>query len=605
MAIAGNGRLLAGFDGSGTLTTLTAPHLDYPQHIRLSRLGLTQPGRTAPGQWLDAAGWKHDQDYLLGTNILCTRSLHSVSKLKIEQRAAAIEDMLLIGFRFDSVSLEGMTLVWELGLQLGGQPLANTIVYVPDSAIVTAYHREHALGIAARPAIDRVRVRSGASSGWGESGGGRIAAVGEVTAQCFVPVPLDRLILVVIAVGLSAPNVPPPLGEGQGGGCGRLGRSADWPAELQPRSVQRVARPGALEAEASDCYERSLLTITQLADRSGALIAGPPVDARFEHSGGYAYCWPRDGGYIAHALDIAGPHGAAHAFFEWVLAVQPRDGIWKQRYYADGALAPCWAEHQLDETGTVLWALDQHLRINPDPVLLRAGVEAARKAYREIERMAAADGWPPVTQNLWEDQDAVHLYTLAALLAASRAWLGHARSLGDAGATAVLELAESKLQQALSDWPVEPRTGALARALLPSKGTSHRLPDFTADASLLGLSVPFGVLDVDDPRLQATVASIERDLATPAGRVRRFRSDRYRGGNPWPLCSLWLAWHYVRAGARSTAMRLYRQVLADRTSAGLLPEQVDARTGRALWVVPLPWAHAWFVLVSNAILAMP
>jgi GH15 family glucan-1,4-alpha-glucosidase len=124
-------------------------------------------------------------------------------------------------------------------------------------------------------------------------------------------------------------------------------------------------------------------------------------------------------------------------------------------------------------------------------------------------------------------------------------------------------------------------------------------PDFTVDASLLGLSVPFGILDPTDRRLTATVEAMERDLVTSTGRVRRYVGDTYRGGNAWPLLGLWLAWHKLRVGDRRPALRLYRRVLSDRTPAGLIAEQVDARTGQALWVVPLPWAHAWFLVVSH------
>jgi len=155
------------------------------------------------------------------------------------------------------------------------------------------------------------------------------------------------------------------------------------------------------------------------------------------------------------------------------------------------------------------------------------------------------------------------------------------------------------MSEALAAWPVHPRTGALARAVLQAGG--HRQPDFTPDASLLGLSVPFEVIEATDPRLRATVASIERTLLTREGRLRRYLNDRYRGGNPWPLLTLWLAWHHLRTGRRAQALRLYRRVLGDRTPPGLLAEQVDARTGQALWVVPLPWAHAWFLQVSHAL----
>jgi GH15 family glucan-1,4-alpha-glucosidase len=296
----------------------------------------------------------------------------------------------------------------------------------------------------------------------------------------------------------------------------------------------------------------------------------------------------------------AGRPVAARAFFEWVLPLQPPDGLWKQRYFADGELAPSWALHQLDETGTVLWALDQHLAEQFDSGLQSRGLEAATRAFQGVTRLAAETGWPPLTENLWEDQQGAHVYTLAALLAGAHSWHQRARTLADRPAIAVLGHAEQRLQQALADWPVENQTGALARALVGGRGTAGLHPDFTPDASLLGLGVPFEVLKPHDLRLERTVQVIERALTTPSGRVRRYRGDRYMGGNPWPLCGLWLAWHHLRAGRRDAGLRLYRRALGDRTPSGLFPEQVNARTGQARWVVPLPWAHAWFLLVTAA-----
>jgi len=260
--------------------------------------------------------------------------------------------------------------------------------------------------------------------------------------------------------------------------------------------------------------------------------------------------------------------------------------------------------HQLDESGAVLWGLDHHLRVAWDGRLAERGLAAAVRTFLTVTQMAAETGWPPVTQNLWEDTDAVHLYTLAALLSAASAWAARARDSENREAASLLARCEERLRTALDGWPVEPRNGALARALV----RDHRVelvPDFTPDVSLLGLSVPFGVLPADDARLASTVRAIEKTLVMPSGRVRRYRGDTYRGGNPWPLFGLWLAWHYLRAGRTRDALPLYDRALQDRTATGLLAEQVDARTGEALWVVPLAWAHAWFLEATHAMIPPP
>jgi GH15 family glucan-1,4-alpha-glucosidase len=402
-----------------------------------------------------------------------------------------------------------------------------------------------------------------------------------VSAELRLRLQRGQRILLVLALGHPSEVVPKMITLRE-----NLERSRGWPAELAPTSAKGP----------SPITQRSVLTIRQLVDRSGAILAGPPIDQGFSQSGGYAFCWPRDGAFIAQGLDTVGDHKTARNFFSWALSVQPEDGIWKQRYYADGTEAPCWATHQLDETGTLLWALDQHLQAAFDEELMERGLKAAVRAYRAIARLAKESGWPPKTQNLWEDQEGTHLYTLAALLAGARAWNTRIRASKEEGAD-VFARAESHLEEALASWPVQEKTGVMARAIVATpRGLK---PDFTMDASLLGLSVPFGILDRTDARLTSTIEALERDLVNSSGRVLRYAGDTYRGGNAWPLLGLWLAWHKLRAGDKQAAVRLYRRVLDDQTPSGLIAEQVDARTGAAVWVVPLPWAHAWFLVLSH------
>lgn len=601
-ATVGNGRLLAGFNGAGVLRTLTGPHLDHAQHIHSSSLRLDGIGSNGMPRRLSGPGWRHEQAYLPGTNVLQTRST-APNGLTMEQRAVAISDALVIGIEFcrGSRSRAGITLVWELGLQVGGRLHANALRYLPDSDALIAYQREFGMAVGSTPALARVLTRDRGLGGTNASrqGGVPITAIGQVTAELHLRLQRSQRTLVVLALGHPSEVLPKMIKLRQDLQGGR-----EWPAELAPKPangripIARGSAPeiGIVRAEAAACYERSVLTIRQFADRSGAILAGPPIDEGFTKSGGYAFCWLRDGAFIAHGLDAAGEQDAARNFFNWALTVQPEDGIWKQRYYADGMQAPSWATHQLDETGTLLWALDQHLKRAFDTKLMDRGIKAAVRAYRSMSRLGKESGWPPRTQNLWEDQEGTHLYTLAALLAGARAWHARIQAPKEEGAD-VLARAESQLEKALASWPVQEKTGGLARAMVATDGGMK--PDFTVDTSLLGLSVPFGILDPTDARLTVTIEAIERDLVSSGGRVRRYGGDTYRGGNAWPLLGLWLAWHKLRAGDRPAALRLYQRVLNDRTSAGLIAEQVDARTGRALWVVPLPWAHAWFVEVSH------
>src|SRR5260370_32805387 len=154
-------------------------------------------------------------------------------------------------------------------------------------------------------------------------------------------------------------------------------------------------------------------------------------------------------------------------------------------------MAASRAVHETDEAGAVLWARDHHIRITYTPELVKPGLTAAVRAFRGISRLAAETGWPPVTQNLWEDQDGGHLYTLGALLAAATAWTARAHDAHDREAVSLLARCEEGLRAALEAWPTDKRTGALARALIPARGVEP-VQEFTPCVGLLGRSVPLG-----------------------------------------------------------------------------------------------------------------
>ena len=119
--------------------------------------------------------------------------------------------------------------------------------------------------------------------------------------------------------------------------------------------------------------------------------------------------------------------------------------------------------------------------------------------------------------------------------------------------------------------------------------------------SILGLSIPFGVFSPDDPRILASAEAVFTYLSSPVGGIRRYEDDHYRGGNPWVICTLWLALQDLAAGKQERALEFYNWVLEHRTSLDLLPEQVDCKAGKPCWIVPLGWSHAMFILATQAL----
>jgi GH15 family glucan-1,4-alpha-glucosidase len=138
--------------------------------------------------------------------------------------------------------------------------------------------------------------------------------------------------------------------------------------------------------------------------------------------------------------------------------------------------------------------------------------------------------------------------------------------------------------------------------------------DTTIDASLAGLWL-FGMYAPEDLRIASTMQAIKERLwiKTTVGGIARYENDYYQQvsrdienvpGNPWLVCTLWLA-EYACATAQTLndlkpAMDILQWTAAHALPSGVLAEQLHPYTGTRLSVSPLTWSHATFVdVVQN------
>ena len=68
------------------------------------------------------------------------------------------------------------------------------------------------------------------------------------------------------------------------------------------------------------------------------------------------------------------------------------------------------------------------------------------------------------------------------------------------------------------------------------------------------------------------------------------------GKDPWTAPTAWVAWSLAALGDRRTALGLLATLRRAATSAGALPERVDAETGVPSSTTPLAWPHALAIL---------
>jgi GH15 family glucan-1,4-alpha-glucosidase len=140
--------------------------------------------------------------------------------------------------------------------------------------------------------------------------------------------------------------------------------------------------------------------------------------------------------------------------------------------------------------------------------------------------------------------------------------------------------------------------------------------DPVIDASLYG-TFAFGAYTPDDERVVATMKAVRDRLwcKTEVGGVARYEGDYYHAvsqdlanvpGNPWFICTMWLALHVVHKAKTveelQEAVEILEWVDAHKLPSGVLAEQVNPYTNAPMSVSPLTWSHATVVDVVQSYL---
>ena len=372
-----------------------------------------------------------------------------------------------------------------------------------------------------------------------------------------------------------------------------------------------------------DLYHRSIQVILQNQADSGAYIASPNFPS-------YAYCWLRDGSFIAHAMDRVGEHSSARAFFQWVDRVircyawkvdrvldrlekgQPLDDsdCLHTRYTLEGEEAASeWWNFQLDAYGTWLWALAEHVAITGDTAFLTEVAESVRITVRYLSAL-----WMFPNYDCWEEHPQyIHPHTLAAIYAGLRA-----TETADAHLTPTTtsDLPHAHVADEIRCFVLEHgvQDGHLVKHISPPGETAsvRGQPAAIVDASLIGVATPYRLLPPDGTIMRATVDCIEADLHVPGGGVHRYLADTYYGGGEWTLLAAWLGWYYIEVEEWERARELLHWIEAQADADGHLPEQVSAHLlapdryaeWEARWgpvAKPLLWSHAMYLILYHAL----
>ncbi len=397
-----------------------------------------------------------------------------------------------------------------------------------------------------------------------------------------------------------------------------------------------------------DLFKRSLLVLRTQINNTGAIIAANDSDIMQFSRDTYSYMWPRDGALVAAALDATGFPDVARSFYSFCARIIAEPGFFLHKYNPDGSAGSSWhpwvsdGEPQLpiqeDETALVIWALWRHYVRYRD-------IEFVRPLWMNLI-MKAADflvrfrdphtDLPLPSYDLWEERWGVHAFTVASVFGGLDAARQFAACFGDKRRAAIYGETATKMRAAFCKHFWSEQDGRFLRRIVPRNrkrvarmmadilaGRTPQLEekpvkgdgkfadgefelDSTIDSSIYAIFA-MGMLSVHDERVERTMCAIEQRLwvNTPVGGLARYENDYYHRvtedsgsvpGNPWFICTLWLAeWKIAKARTAAElreALPIFEWVANHALPSGVLAEQVHPLTNAPLSVSPLTWSHA-------------
>ena len=408
-----------------------------------------------------------------------------------------------------------------------------------------------------------------------------------------------------------------------------INTKAYWRKYVKQHNGLKIKEPeNSYDERIYEIYKRSILLFPLLTNaETGAIIASPEIDENFTKCGRYAYCWPRDAVFMTKAMDILKMNKETEKFYKvFCQRTQSKNGMWEQRFYTDGKLAPCWG-YQIDETASVVFGVYEHYKYTNSEKFLKDNLQMCEKATDFLKRYVKDwvesafknDGQGidnsqidskdnlqahkyHVSYDLWEMCEGVHLYSLASIYSAFTNMLKIYDVLGkDVSDFENNRLKQEKVEKSkkeIEKLQLEIKKYINKYLYDEEKKSYVRNPeDKKMDISIIGAVTPFEVFKPKEKKVQNTIERINLSLRTYTGGYQRFENDNYMNGNPWPIANLWMTLYYLETGEKKKAKETFDFVIKTAGKHYLLGEQVNNETLKPNWVIGLGWSHAMFVIV--------
>lgn len=602
--LTGNGRLLLTLNSDGEWMQLFHPFAGQYQHLREMRLGVYD-AQEEEFRWLrKEKGFEVHQGYPDGGNTCLTRWEGHGLEVEARDHVHPNHDLVVRTITAKAKSPRELRLFAYHSLTISESMYQDTAFYNEPSDSIVHYKRSHYFEFFSIPGFDDCgcgeHTLKGLQGSWVDAEDGKLEGrtISHGAADSILQWNVragphgSEPVRLFLAVGRNLADTQRLRGFATTGDPSRFEREAHryWTNWLHRRNLKV---PNELGEAARDLYHRSVFVMRDATSHNGSIIASP--DTRSLSWGGdtYNYCWWRDGAYIAKAMDEAGLYELTHHFLKFAQQTQHEQGYWAHRHFPDGSFGSTWHPPpfiQIDQTASVVSAAWHHYKRRTDLDLLLDLWPMIKNAANFLANFRdPGTGLPAASWDLWEERNAIHAYSTAAVIHALERAARIAEELGKEPGRWREAGQEMRHAAVKHFWDSQ---HGFARSLGPR--------DDKTDASVL-LALKLGLVPWTDEKARRTVDRVEEKLWVKAtGGLARYEGDQYYGHqNPWIICTLWLAEARLMLGDAGRARELIGWCVKHASPTQLLPEQVDARTGQPTSVTPLVWSHSTFVDVVN------
>ena len=618
-AIIGNKNVRATFSKKGELLRLYYPSIDYRQFIDELVAGI-KVNDSRLINLADDVNNVYMQKYMDNTNILCTEIKNTYFNLKISQTdfVPMKENVLIKKYVFKN----------ENEIDLNVDLLFHSTLLSDQNNFVSGLYKEEALiqymhdatmAIFANETPKSFQINDAKSTiGDGEIGGKDYVGLSQDSSISYTIGTIkpgeEKEINILIAIFENEQNSPINIQDE----IIRLKKldikkqltstKTYWNNYLKKHNTITLKEAkNVKEEKIHKIYQRSILLFPLLYNyETGGISAAAEVDENQTKCGRYSYCWPRDAIFITKGMYELGMEKEVEKFYKnFCQSTQSKNGMWEQRFYSDGKLAPSWG-YQIDETASVIYGAYTHYQYTKNFKFLKETLPMCEKALdflkRYVKDLFEQTNKYHVSYDLWEECESIHLYSLSTIYSAFESMLDIYNILGkDVSNFENNRLKDEKISKSKAE--IEKLRKQLKLFIEETmydneKKCYVRNPkDKKMDISILGSVIPFKVFTPKEKKIENTIERINMSLRTYTGGYRRYEFDNYNGGNPWPLANCWMTLYYLERGENRKAKETFDFVVKTAGAHSFLGEQVDNNTLKPNWVLGLGWSHAMFIIV--------